>query len=67
MKINSDELLVTKNQIYILDIPDSKPVKIVFEEYPCPNDPMHRCKHSKFLSKEDTISIFCDLVKCVKA
>ena len=67
METNSDGLVVDKNQIYIIDLPDSKPLKIVWKEYPCLNDPMHRCKHSKFLSKEDTISIFCDLVKCVKA
>ena len=67
--MNDDGLVVNKNQnqIYIIGEPNNKPLKIVWEEYPCPKDATHRCKHSKFLSKEDTISIFCDLVKCVKA
>ena len=64
--MNDDGLIVNKNQIYIVEVPDSKLLKIVFEEYPCPKDPNYRCEHSKFKSEGFEISIFCDILECIR-
>jgi len=46
------------NLIFILPVTD-KPIKIIFEEYPCPNNPDIRCKYSEFITEDMNIVIQC--------
>lgn len=52
-----------ENNIYIIPISNDKPLKVVFEELPCPIllnlDIAHRCKHSKSKSEDLIWSLYC--------
>lgn len=45
--------------IYIVPTND-KPVKIVYEDYPCPIDSNMRCKCAEMIVENDVISIKCN-------
>jgi len=61
-----DELVFDNTLIYIVNPPESKPLKITWECLPCPRYPDYRCEHSKFKSEEFAVSIYCELKKCIR-
>lgn len=63
-KLDKNFLLFTEDLIFFIPIQEDKPVKIFFEENPCPVNPSVRCKHSQFLINDDGITIQCELEKC---
>jgi len=60
MKDKDLGLLMDENMTYIIYEPsDSKPVKLVFEELPCPVYPSFRCKHAKSSLEDDLMYKIC--------
>lgn len=52
------DLVFNKDLILIIPTED-KPVKIVFEQNPCPKDSAYRCEHSELLINNGEITFLC--------
>lgn len=68
MKKNDNDLIYDKNKIFIFSIKEkNKPLKIIFNELPCPIRKNYRCEYSKFINSEDfNFSLQCELRVCDK-
>jgi len=62
--MKDNNLLVNSNIIYVIPI-ENKPIKIVYEDLPCPINNRKRCKYAKFINtKKFEYELKCTADSC---